>query len=272
MPSHRAENDISHQSNGASPNTSLAQLEQRKKVDEDDFMVPVYIQSRVGQSNDKTLESFNGEKLTPMGSKNFGCSAAVQNDGGRHLKQFGSPLVNMREDAKSESERLLRVSQSREPPVKNISPGETIDSLVRQAKVIHYQEYQDCPASNVSRLCQADACLQQEFLAGSQFNDIEHADGLLDSARDTDNRNTLVPAGCFRSTTNQTSPVEATYDTEYHDTRTGSPIQKGDSDESDDVSKISTIENLSSPKASPDDAVGVLGQKSFWKARREIVK
>ncbi|CAL0323705.1 unnamed protein product [Lupinus luteus] len=269
MPTHRAESYISQQSNGARQNTSLTHLEQRKKLDEDDFMVPVYVDSRTGQCNDKRLESFDRKKLTSMGSRNFGCSLEVQKDGGRHLKQLGSPLINMREDASSESEGLPEVSPSRDPPAENVSTGQTIKSLVKQTKVI---QYQDCPVSFVSSLCQADNCLQQECVAGSQSNNIEHRhrEGLLDSTGDTDKGNTIVPMGCSRSPTNQTSPVEATHDTEFHDTRTGSPVQKGSSDESDDVSKISSIGNLSSLKASPDDVVGVLGQKRFWKARRKI--
>ncbi|KAE9588497.1 hypothetical protein Lalb_Chr22g0355951 [Lupinus albus] len=272
MPTHRSESYIPHQSNGARQNTSLTHLEQRKKVDEDDFMVPVYVDSRTGQCNDKGLESIDRKKLASMSSRNFGCSLEVQNDGGRHLKQLRFPPINMREDASSESGELPQVSPSRDPPAKNISTGETIKSLVKQTKVIHYQDYEDCPVSFVSSLCQADDCLQQECVAGSQSNNIEHRhrEGLLDSIGDTDKGNTIVPMGCFRSLINQTSPVEATHDTEFPDTRTGSPVQKGSSDESDDVSKISSIGNLSSPKASPDDVVGVLGQKRFWKARRKI--
>ncbi|XP_019458069.1 PREDICTED: protein EARLY FLOWERING 3-like [Lupinus angustifolius] len=210
MPTQRAESYISHQFNGASQNTSSAQLEQRNKVDEDDFMVPVYVDSRIGQYNDKRLVNFEMEKLTSMSSRNFGCSIEVQKDGGRHRKQLDSPPINIREDASSESEGLPQVSESRELHVKNISTIETIKSLARQAKVIQNQEYQD-------------------------------------------------------------SPVEATHDAEFHDTRTGSLVQKGSSDDGDDVSKISSTENLSSLKASPDDVVGVLGQKRFWKARRKFV-
>ncbi|GAU26952.1 hypothetical protein TSUD_06240 [Trifolium subterraneum] len=42
------------------------------------------------------------------------------------------------------------------------------------------------------------------------------------------------------------------------------------SEGSDDLSKISTLENLSSLKLSPDGVVQILGQQLFWKARRKI--
>ncbi|XP_061374726.1 protein EARLY FLOWERING 3-like [Gastrolobium bilobum] len=271
--SRRAESYISHQSDGSNPDTSFAQIEQREKVDEGDFRVSVYVHSTIGQPNDQTLESFSGKKLTPMGTMSLGCSVAAQNGGDNDPAQFGLPLTDMRKDLRSESEGLLQVSRRRQRPVmsvKNISTGEIVDSLVKQAKVIPNQEDQECPVLNISRLQHADVCLQLEGIAGSKSNDIEHGDGLLGSTRDLDNGNTLVPRGCFRSKVNQTSPHEATNDTEYHGTRTGGQIQNGNLDESDDVSKISSEENLSSLKVSPDDVVGIIGQKHFWKARREI--
>ena len=48
--------------------------------------------------------------------------------------------------------------------------------------------------------------------------------------------------------------------------------KKGNFDERDNISKISTVTNLSSLIVSPDDVVGILGQKHFWKARRKIAK
>ncbi|XP_045824714.1 protein EARLY FLOWERING 3-like [Trifolium pratense] len=42
------------------------------------------------------------------------------------------------------------------------------------------------------------------------------------------------------------------------------------SEGSDDLSKISTLENLSSLKLSPDGVAQILGQQLFWKARRRI--
>jgi EARLY FLOWERING 3 protein len=44
------------------------------------------------------------------------------------------------------------------------------------------------------------------------------------------------------------------------------------SEGSDDLSKISTLEDLSSLKLSPDGVVQILGQQLFWKARRKITK
>lgn len=272
-PSHRAESYISRQSDGARSNTSSVQLEQRKNVDEDD--IHAYIRSRVGQPNDKTLESYKGKKFTTLGSRNVCFSVAVQNDGDKDLTQFGCVPVDMRKDVRSGNEVHPQVSSSRQlrkMTVKNKSSGEIIYSPVMQVKVIPNQEDQDYSVPNISRLHQDNTPPQQKCVAGSQSNDIEHCDVLLNSTRerDMDNGNALVPKGCFHSAVNQTRPLEATINAEYHDTGAGGPIQKGNFDESGDVSKISTVTNLSSLIVSPDDVVGIIGQKHFWKARRQI--
>nr|XP_007160975.1 hypothetical protein PHAVU_001G032900g [Phaseolus vulgaris]ESW32969.1 hypothetical protein PHAVU_001G032900g [Phaseolus vulgaris] len=270
IPAHRAESYISRQSDGSRSNTSSVQLERRKRADEDD--VHAYICSRIGHSNDKTMKSFNGEKITPLGARNF-CSVSVQDDGERGPTLFGSLPVDMRKHVRSGNEAHPHVSSSRQQQkmsVKNKSSGEVIDSLVMQAKVIPNQEDQDCSVPSLSRSHQDGACLQQECVAGPQSNDVEHRNGLLSSTRDMDNGNALVPKSCFYSAANQTCPVEATGDVEYHDIGTEGPMQKGIFDEIGDVSKISTVTNLSSQVVSPDDVVGILGQKRFWKARRKI--
>lgn len=156
--------------------------------------------------------------------------------------------------------------------VKNTSAGEVVDSPVRQAKVITDQEDRHCPVSNITRLHHGDACLQQECITRSQSNDIEDGNGILDSTMDMCNRNSHVMRVCFHSTMKQSCLLEAANDTESDDTGNGSPIQKGSSDENDDLSKISGEENLSSLKLSPNGVSKILGQKLFWKARRKITK
>ncbi|KAI5393445.1 hypothetical protein KIW84_060540 [Lathyrus oleraceus] len=244
---------ISHQSNGANTHTLSAQLEHRKKVDGDDSRA--YDHSRIGQSNDKTMKSFNGEIITPTGSRNFGCLVSGKNDSDKDQTQFGSLLVEMRKDVRNKGEVHLQESLSRQKTVmsvESILTGEIIDSSVRQAEKISDEEDQN------------DACLQQES------NDIEHGGSLVDSAMDMDNRNSLVLRGCFRSTVNQISVPEAADHTEYHDTNIDSPIENGSSEGSDDLSKNSTLENMPSPRLSPDGVAEILGQQLFWKARRKI--
>ena len=274
-PTHQVEKYIYRQSDGVNLNTSLAQLEQRKKADEDDFRVPIYIHSRISQSHDKMQKNFDAKKLNSVGSRYYECSAEVQTNSGRNPKRIGSQHLNMRKAERSDSERLPKLCPSEEQPLKslrNLSNGEIIDNIVRQTEVTLDQEYQDCSVANLGRLHQSDACLQLDPGTGLQSNDTVHCDGLVESTRDTEEQNVLLPRGCFHTTVDQSSPIEAINDTEYHDTGTASPIHKGNLKKQGNISKISRVDNLTTLKISPDDVVGIIGQKHFWKARRAIVK
>ncbi|MED6130736.1 Protein EARLY FLOWERING [Stylosanthes scabra] len=257
-PTHRAEKySVSRQSDVPNGNGSLVQLKQRKKVDEDDFRVPVYVHSRIGLSSNKSRESIDGEKLVPTGARYFGSSVAGQNDSGRNTKHLGSLLVHMRKDGRSENEGVPQVSTSKEQSVVFVRKipltGENIDILARQSK--------DSPLSKLSRLQQGDACIQRDCRAGSESNGIRHGDGDVESRKETEGN---------VATTNQTSPAEAINDTECHDTGTAGATQRINLNKSDNISKISVVENLSASDISPDDVVGIIGQKHFWKARRAI--
>ncbi|RZC51548.1 hypothetical protein C5167_019971 [Papaver somniferum] len=48
--------------------------------------------------------------------------------------------------------------------------------------------------------------------------------------------------------------------------------RKRDADRNDDVSESSILNSVSSLDISPDDVVGVIGQKHLWKARKAIAK
>ncbi|XP_058786085.1 protein EARLY FLOWERING 3-like [Vicia villosa] len=255
----------SRQTKGANLNGSIGQLEHRKKVDEDDFRVPVYVRSNIGQSNEKRPESFDGKRPSSTGSRCFGFLKPGKIDREREPKQHGSALVNAGTDVRNEIDGPPQVSPNKEHPftsARDESTGERIDTLVRQAKVTPNQEVQDRRVFKLSSLRQGDGRLRQDCRAESQSNGHGQSDGLLESTREVDKSN--------RPIVNQTSPTEAIDGTEYHDTGTGSPKQLGNLNKNDNISKISRVENLSTVNISPDDVVAVIGQKHFWKARKEI--
>lgn len=252
----QAEKHISRQSEGENLNASLSQLEQRKKVDEDDFRVPVYIRSKIGQSNDKSHESFDGKKLTSAGSRNFGFFKAGRINRERDLN-------NLRTDVRNEIDGPPQVSPNKEQPftsARDTSNGESIDTSVRQAKVIQNQQFQDRAVFKLSSSRQGDGCLRQDCRAESQSNGTGQRDASIESTRETGKSNDPIA--------NQTSPSEAIGGTEY--TGTGSPIHSGNLNKNDNISKISRVEDLSTLKISPDDVVAIIGQKQFWKARKAI--
>lgn len=59
---------------------------------------------------------------------------------------------------------------------------------------------------------------------------------------------------------------------ESQEDRTCKSIQTGIVDQGDDLSETSIVESMSGTDISPDDVVGIIGLKRFWKARREIVR
>ncbi|KAK2445756.1 protein EARLY FLOWERING [Trifolium repens] len=256
---------ISHQSEGANLNASLAQLEQRKKADEDDFRVPVYVRSNIGQSNDKRVESFDGKKLTSTGSRNFGFFKPGRIGRERDPKQYASPLVNTGTDVRNEIDGPPQVSPNKDrsfTSARDISTGERIDTLVRPSKATPNQEFQDRAVFKLSSSRQGDGGSRQNCRAESQSNGTGQSDALVESTREINKSN--------GPTENRTNPTGAINDTEYHDTGTGSPIQRGNLNKNDNISKTSRVENLSTMKVSPDDVVAIIGQKHFWKARKEI--
>lgn len=49
-------------------------------------------------------------------------------------------------------------------------------------------------------------------------------------------------------------------------------LQTGILNRGDDLSETSIVESISGTDICPDDVVGIIGLKRFWKARRAIVK
>ncbi|CAK8568410.1 unnamed protein product [Lathyrus sativus] len=242
---------LSRQAKGANLNASLAQLEHRKKVDEDDFRVPVYVRSNIGQSNEKRIESFDGKRPPSTGSRYFGFLKPGKIDREREPKQHGSAVVNAGTDVRNEIDGPPQVSPNKEHPftsARDESIGERSDTLVRQGKVTANQDVQDRRVFKLDSLRQGDSRLRQDCRAESQSNG--HGNGQSDSLLES--REVDKSPGPI---VNQTSPTQAVNGTKYHDTGTGSPKQ---------------LEHLSTVKISPDDVVAVIGQKHFWKARKEI--
>lgn len=265
--SYGARKCVPPQSEETNLKTSFAHLEQKKKADEDDYMVPIYVHSRRGDSNDKTHKNFSGNKVPPKGSRHFACTTDVQNNSERSPKQTGLPNVTIRRDLSSSGQEvLLKVSPHRD---RNVSKGKNIDCLVRQAKA---NSNQDFPMAILSRSHEEDACIQPECGAESQSSDTGHGEGLVESTRDTETASVPSPRSCFHSTADKNGPVEVVDKIEYHDTRTSGPVQNGHIERSVNFSKASMVDNLSNSKISPDDVVEVIGQKRFWKARRAIAK
>ncbi|XP_020249333.1 protein EARLY FLOWERING 3-like isoform X2 [Asparagus officinalis] len=56
------------------------------------------------------------------------------------------------------------------------------------------------------------------------------------------------------------------------DDKENSSLEQSDAERNDEMSDTSMVDSISGLEISPDDVVGVIGPKQFWKARRTIVK
>ncbi|CAL5435714.1 unnamed protein product [Camellia sinensis] len=68
------------------------------------------------------------------------------------------------------------------------------------------------------------------------------------------------------------SPNNPTFESGYHEDNRCESLQIAKGDREDDASETSMVDSIPGLDMSPDDVVGIIGQKQFWKARRAIVK
>ncbi|KAM0968200.1 hypothetical protein ACFX2I_016537 [Malus domestica] len=274
-PTHQAVIFHGRQSDGANVNVPFGQTDLRRKIGyEDDFSVPVFVQSRMGLGHSKT-QIGSEEKLTPISSPHSDHLVKVRNVGKKDPKQISSPTLNLRRELRSEREEdLINVSGLSKGHsgkfAAKISTLQKIDGPV-EANASPNQEDAECSVPRFNRLAESDACLQQESRSGSQPNVTGQGDGLVESSRKVE-KGTLSQEKCVScSGADPTSPNEPDNDSEYRGDRKCISPQTGHVDKSDDVSETSMVDSISGMDISPDDVVGIIGQKHFWKARKAIV-
>ncbi|XVF89128.1 hypothetical protein PTKIN_Ptkin19aG0105600 [Pterospermum kingtungense] len=271
-----AENFHTHQLGGASVNAPLARLEQRKKArDEDDFMVPVFVNSETaGQQHSQTMNGFDGENLAPLSSTFPSHQIKHQNVRDKDLNQSGSSGVNLMKEAREQCDESSKVCSSREGPVKtapDLPTREKIDGCAKEVNgnVSPDQDLGEHPASRLSRPHENDAYSLQELRAGGRPADNGRIDG-ADLVRDVGEGILPWQRSMSCSEGNHSVPDETNNDSECRIDKTCGSLQWENGDKSDDVSETSMVDSISGLDISPDDVVGVIGQRHFWKARRAI--
>ncbi|XP_059287687.1 protein EARLY FLOWERING 3 [Lycium ferocissimum] len=179
---HPAEKPHSCSSNSK---TSLLPVESNNKTEEDDFRVPVFINSKVGQGNGKFYSTLDSRKLS--------ASTAVL-------------LGHSRKDLNEENSKQLSVS--REHSCNSVRVVDNGDSSLLMNNV---------------------ASKEQMIPDNNHIND-----------------------------------------TKSKEDKASESLQTRIVDQGDDLSETSMVESISGMYISPDDVVGIIGQKHFWNARRAI--
>uniref|UniRef100_A0A1J3EWR0 Protein EARLY FLOWERING 3 n=1 Tax=Noccaea caerulescens TaxID=107243 RepID=A0A1J3EWR0_NOCCA len=193
---------------------SIQQHGQRKTVrEEDDFAVPVFINSRRFQSHGRAKSGIEKEKHTSF----------------------------VRDQVKG-----------------NTKTGGSVDLSAREE-----MDLEKSPSS-CDRVNDRNVSLRQESRNRSDRDSGETR------VMDTDNGVESHLATESHSEEGHGSPNDVDNGPEYCGSRGFASMQQINEEASDDVSDDSIVDSMSSVDVSPDDVVGVLGQKRFWRARKAI--
>lgn len=204
-PIHPSEMQYSQYSERSAPQ---AQVEQRNKVDEDDFAVPVFIQQ-------------------PVYSK------------GVSQEKFSPSVPHMHASSKFQKARETSMFEHRIRKDERSKEGENSnESMSGQKQTV-------------------------SSISGSGFS--------------SDSQNTGAKLNSFDS--EEASPLEHQSTVQDLSNDAGSQedescrnMQSGNLERGDSVSESSILDTESALDITPDDIVGIIGQKHFWKARRAIMK
>ncbi|XP_057467506.1 protein EARLY FLOWERING 3-like [Actinidia eriantha] len=228
------------------------QLEQKNKLDEEDFAVPIFVQTEIDRDHSKKSNGVDREEpKRPV--------TTVSN-----LRQEG---ISQNENPK---EHIAVVEQSA-TSVKSSSARENFRGPLKQTDTSTLKEHRDCIVNSFDRLESTTSSLNHEFRATSQLlncideNDVSNEPvSEIKSGPSFNRRRDSCPEELG-------SPNNSTSDSVYCEDETCGSLHVGNGDSGDDASETSMVDSISVFDISPDDVVGVIGQKHFWKARRAIV-
>ncbi|KAI7993581.1 Protein EARLY FLOWERING 3 [Camellia lanceoleosa] len=157
--------------------------------------------------------------------------------------------------------------QGRSQDEKN--PKEMTEGPRKQTDAPAGQEHRDRLANNFDRIPSTGTSLNHESRARAQLqNSMCGIDVSNEPARGVENgfssilRRDSCPEELRSPNTNGSG---------YHEDKTSWSVQAGNGERGDDASETSMVDSISGMDISPDDVVGIIGQKHFWKARKAIV-
>ncbi|KAL5558745.1 hypothetical protein UlMin_034956 [Ulmus minor] len=274
LPSARSDwSDTSHahNSDGVNGNAPPTQLEQRQAGDEDDFMVPIFVQARLGKShvrngNDREEPaSISSADRQPMKPQKYCEEDPTQInlmavDFGQAVRSAGRE--NMKAGGQDGNHSLKSAT--------NKSTREKIDGHAKEARSSLNQDSGEGPVSYSARLHDAEACSQQGSRVLLRRDSVRQGDDLAESEMDTEEGNVSQQGNDSNCGGDHSGPYELENESENNSSNTYVSLQHGNVDKGDDVSETSMVDSVSGLDISPDDAVGIIGQKHFWKARRAM--
>ncbi|PIN16839.1 hypothetical protein CDL12_10493 [Handroanthus impetiginosus] len=208
-PRHLSDKQYSQYSDVSTP---LTQMEQRKKLDEDDYRVPIFVHSVPSKEFDTCSNSMDREKLS-----------SIEKSGGLKKQSISSLSHKPGENPVNSIERLK--TDDNAPPELCAGPQHSSDRQIRAV-----------PGEDVAAVAKRNSSSSKRA-SSSEDQNIVH---------------------------------DLSIDTESHEDGFCRSMQTGNLERGDSVSETSILDNVSGLEITPDDVVGVIGQKHFWKARKAI--
>ncbi|KAH0734017.1 hypothetical protein KY285_009724 [Solanum tuberosum] len=238
---HPTENPHSCSSNSKTP---LLPVESNKKTEEDDFRVPVFVKSKAGQGDGKLYSTLDGRKLS--------ASTAVLSG-------------HSRKDLNDENSKQIAVGRKISCNSTSIPSMDKLDDVLKKADVQLQYERRDDPDNTFGIFCKNDL-LRPECRVDSQVGGTM----LSEPVRVVDNSDSSLLVKDAASKEQISPNNNHSNDKESKEDKASESLQTKIVDQGDDLSESSMVESISGMYISPDDVVGIIGQKHFWNARRAI--
>ncbi|GFZ04230.1 hydroxyproline-rich glycoprotein family protein [Actinidia rufa] len=245
----------------------------KKLGDEDDIRFPTFVQLGRTPNCGNGQQNTDEEKLTTSSPNRQLQTACVKQSTGNQTEEKPKMTPRCQEGAKrrasvlTKGDRLLG-DESSSP----LSRGR-ISDLIKGTPESLTEEKRSTLVDDSRRLHDSDAQLSHKCRALQEEKSLKY--GVSTVAKKfvgKSNAFTLDGASCCRPSPedNHSSPNTLENVRECHEQSCGS-IKVGEADRNVDMPDISILESISGVDISPDDVVGVMGQKQFLKARRVIV-
>ncbi|OVA11365.1 hypothetical protein BVC80_9005g44 [Macleaya cordata] len=253
----------------------------KKLGDEDDFRVPTFAQPGIGScttNNQQNVEREIPTRFAPVNntsrvvSGTCTSSSQLHNARDKHLKRPNTTDLRSRQHVRDQDEENMRESITRKDCVeKTTSHPSTGEKIAESIKHVYASDsrHHNSLVDDLGRSNKVNAQLHQECRAPFLPENNDRSDGVLDDPIvyvEEVNISRVRNEPCARASlgNGHRSPNK------FGENKTHLVSEVEELDRNDDVSETSILDSVSSLDISPDDVVGVIGQKQFWKARKAI--
>uniref|UniRef100_A0A1D1Y5S9 Protein EARLY FLOWERING 3 n=1 Tax=Anthurium amnicola TaxID=1678845 RepID=A0A1D1Y5S9_9ARAE len=270
--------------------------------DEDDFMVPTFVQPGVTQFSDKDhrlmegeIASFHSDSLKKNVTTTIKAPIGNHNSDGKPLEQHNTAVLtsqqeerdsgkgkpknpimqimrteNMLHPATREAVKRSNITKSSSNPAFLSGKPNELDISHHGSASLHHEG--SCTFGEPRHLNGAEVMEMQDILKGRGGSCSKMSfDNSFRGSCVTENgyaaREEDKAAGIGKDA-DKNGSLGSGDELSGDVTKCGS---LGDANRNDDASETSMVDSISGVDISPDDVVGVIGPKHFWKARRAIV-